>query len=136
MWSQSLPEWQRDALHRIAVTDELGAADRAAVRARLMHAHGISVVGDTVCLPLAQADLPAEANAGEPTILCGLGPVQHVDKLARDQELRCGVSGITLNFGDNGAGKSGFARVAKKPSLPRLPHSPQRSPFPEQPPPP
>src|SRR5260370_13037365 len=114
MWSQSLPEWQRDALHRIAVTDELGAADRAAVRARLMHAHGISVVGDTVCLPLAETDLPAEADASEPTILCGLGPVQHVDKLARDQELRCGVSGLKLNFGDKGASKNGSSPLANK----------------------
>lgn len=46
--------------------------------------------------------------------------MRHVDKLADDQELRCGVSGITLNFGDNGAGKSGYARVAKKLCLARV----------------
>ena len=34
-------------------------------------------------------------------------------QLSSDQELRCGVRGITLNFGDNGAGNSGYARVAK-----------------------
>jgi len=68
----------------------------------------------TACTPLVEADLPAAADGGEPTILCGIGPVQHVDKLAEDQELRFGRRGMTENFGDNGTGKSGYARVAKK----------------------
>lgn len=113
-WSQELPEWQRDALHRIALSDTLNDADRAAICTRLRHAHGLLVEGDILCTPLVEADLPAAADGSEPTILCGIGPVHHVDKLAEDQELRCGRRGITENFGDNGTGKSGYARVAKK----------------------
>jgi hypothetical protein len=119
-WSETLSEWQRDALHRIAVSDHLSEGDHNAIRARLLHADGIADQGDVVCTPLAEADLPAQAGPEPSTILCGIGPVQHVDKLANDQELRCAVSGITLNFGDNGAGKSGYSRVAKKLCLARV----------------
>jgi hypothetical protein len=119
-WSEELPEWQRDALHRIALSEALGDADRAAIRNRLLNVHGIAVEGDTQCTALTEADLPATAGAAEPIILCGLGPLRHVDKLADNQELRCGVAGITLNFGDNGTGKSGYARVAKKLCLARI----------------
>lgn len=119
-WSETLPDWQRDALHRIAISDHLSEGDRNAIRSRLFHFGGITVNGDVVCTPLAEGDLPAQAGAEPPTILCGIGPVRHIDKLAGDQELRCGVSGITLNFGDNGAGKSGYARVAKKLCLARV----------------
>jgi hypothetical protein len=119
-WSETLPEWQRDALHRIAVSHQLSEEDRNAIRARLLHAGGIADQGDVVCTPHTEADLPAQAGPEPSTILCGIGPVQHVDKLANDQELRCAVNGITLNFGDNGAGKSGYARVAKKLCLARV----------------
>jgi hypothetical protein len=119
-WSVDLPDWQRDALRRIALCETLGDADRAAIRARLLHAHGIAVEGEADCTPLGEADLPAAGGDVEPVILCGIGPVLHVDRLADNQELKCGVAGITLNFGDNGTGKSGYARVAKKLCVARI----------------
>ena len=119
-WSEGLADWQRDALHRIAISERLSDEDRIAIHNRLMHSAGIAVEGDVAITPLSQDDLPAQEEAAAPTILCGIGPVRHVDKLANDQELRYGVSGITLNFGDNGAGKSGYARIAKKLCLARV----------------
>jgi hypothetical protein len=106
-WSEGLSDWQRDALHRIAVSEQLSEEDRNAIKGRLLHSAGIAVEENVATTPLSQADLPAREEVVEPTILCGIGPVRHVDKLANDQELRYSVSGITLNFGDNGAGKSG-----------------------------
>lgn len=119
-WSEELPDWQRDALHRIAVSEQLSEEDRNAIKDRLMHSAGITIEADVAITPLSQADLPAREEVADPTVLCGIGPVRHVDKLANDQELRYGVSGITLNFGDNGAGKSGYARIAKKLCLARV----------------
>jgi hypothetical protein len=113
-WSVDLPDWQRHSHRSNALIEKLGDADRAAIRARLLHAHGIAVEGEADCTPLGEADLPAAGGDVEPVILCGIGPVLHVDRLADNQELKCGVAGITLNFGDNGTGKSGYARVAKK----------------------
>ncbi|MBU1212900.1 MAG: AAA family ATPase [Alphaproteobacteria bacterium] len=113
-WSADLPEWARDALRRIAVSDALPQEDRDAVKARIRIAQGIAVNGEHPCVPLGEDHLPAAAGDGGATILCGLGPVQNVDRLANDQELRMAVEGITLVYGHNGSGKSGYARVAKK----------------------
>ena len=114
VWSEDRPEWQRDALRRIAVSGQITETDRDAIYARLRHAHGIAVESDLACTPLAADHLPPVTDTVEPTLLCSIGPVSNVDRLAADQQLRFGVDGITLVFGDNGTGKSGYARIAKK----------------------
>lgn len=119
-WSQDRPDWQRDALRRIATCEHLSVEDREAVSLRLRHAHGIAVQGDMACTPLAAGHLPQAEDGSAPTILCGIGPVRHLDRLAEDQELRFAVNGLTLVFGDNGTGKSGYARAAKKLCLARV----------------
>jgi hypothetical protein len=113
-WSEERPDWLRDALRRIAVSGEVGDADREAILIRLRHAHGITVDSDVTCIPLAADHLPQDGEAIAPTLMCGIGPLCNVDRLAQDQHLRFGLNGITLVFGDNGTGKSGYARVAKK----------------------
>lgn len=119
-WSTELPSWQRDALRRIAISESLSDPERAAICARLKHAHGIAVDCETGCVHLDAAHLPAQAGAEGAAVLCGIGPVEHVDRLASGQELRFGVDGITLIYGDNGAGKSGYSRIAKKLCLARV----------------
>ncbi|MGJ5134354.1 hypothetical protein [Bradyrhizobium oligotrophicum] len=114
VWSEDRPEWQRDALRRIAVSGQITETDRDAIYARLRHAHEIAVESDLACTPLAADHLPPVTDTVEPTLLCSIGPVSNVDRLAADQQLRFGVDGITLVFGDNGTGKSGYARIAKK----------------------
>jgi hypothetical protein len=100
VWSEDRPEWQRDALRRIAVSGQIVELDRDAVHARLRHAHGITVESDIACTPLGADHLPPETDATDPTLLCAIGPVSNVDRLASDQELRFGLNGITLVFGD------------------------------------
>jgi len=108
-WSAERPDWQRDALRRIAVAGELTEADRKEIARRLRHSHGISVEGDVQCTPLAAEHLPARDQSHNSVVLLGLGPLHHVDRLADDQELRFAVNGITLVYGDNGTGKSGYS---------------------------
>jgi hypothetical protein len=97
-WSEQLPNWQRDALRRIAESEQLSNDDRAAILAQLKLAHGIAIEGDCPCVALGSADLPAETDDSSPTILVGLGPVRHVDQLSPDQELQFALRGITLNI--------------------------------------
>ncbi len=113
-WCADLPQWVRDALRRVATTVELGDQDRQEIDNRIRDACGIAVAGDHPCVPIDEDHLPAPAGDDEPTVLCSLGPLAHVDRLANDQQLRFAIDGITLIYGDNGTGKSGYARVAKK----------------------
>lgn len=43
-----------------------------------------------------------------------LGPVQNIDRLAGGQKLRMAPVGITLVYGENGSGKSGYTRITKR----------------------
>ena len=47
-------------------------------------------------------------------MLTELGPVQNIDRLAGGQKLRMAAVGITLVYGENGSGKSGYTRIAKR----------------------
>ncbi len=48
------------------------------------------------------------------TVLAQLGPVENIDRLAGGQKLRMAAVGITLVYGENGSGKSGYTRIAKR----------------------
>ena len=62
-----------------------------------------------------QSAAQSDAASAPVTILGSIGPLKHVDRLAADQPpLRFAKEGITLIYGANGSGKSGYCRIAKK----------------------
>ena len=109
-------EWAKDALRRLARTSGYKASesDCAEVLARVKHANGMILESAPACIALSATDLPKDVAATERTLLCSIGPVQNVDRLAKDQTLSFAVNGITLIYGDNGSGKSGYSRITKK----------------------
>ncbi len=116
-WSnhEARPDWQRDALRRIAVTGELTDDDLTALKSMIeKHAGLIDRDVDTP-IPLADDHISDASDAKPRTILGSVGPVRNVDRLANDQPpLRFGKSGITLVYGANASGKSGYCRIAKE----------------------
>ncbi|MFX6238467.1 hypothetical protein ABTF53_19805, partial [Acinetobacter baumannii] len=49
------------------------------------------------------------------TVLGSIGPLRNIDRLAAGQPpIKFAINGITLIYGANGSGKSGYCRVAKK----------------------
>ena len=49
------------------------------------------------------------------TVLASLGPVRHVDRLSSDEPpLRFAVNGVTIVYGANASGKSGYCRIARQ----------------------
>ena len=108
-WSSDLPDWQRDALRRIFVTDgQLAAKDLEEIRSM---AEG--VVGAPTPTPLSKSHIPT-MGSGTSTVLLGLSHLNNVNGFANGRQLDIADTGITLIFGENGAGKSGFARVMKR----------------------
>jgi energy-coupling factor transporter ATP-binding protein EcfA2 len=115
-WTDKQPPWARDALRRHAASPafDLSEADKAAILERVRHAAGI--VSDTELhhLPLTAEHLQFGSTTGPRALLCSLGPVAHLGRLAPGQQLRFATNGITLIYGDNGSGKSGYCRITKK----------------------
>lgn len=115
-WADKQPDWIRDALRRHAgqpgfVLDE---ENKSAVAARVRHMGGFVSDEPPACSPLTTEHLKA-SNPNDPrAVLCSLGPVKHLNRLAEEQQLRFAIDGITIIYGDNGSGKSGYCRIAKK----------------------
>ncbi|WP_454890516.1 AAA family ATPase [Sphingopyxis chilensis] len=115
-WAAKQPDWTQDALRRHAKAPgfHLDEQEKAAVIARVRHAAGIAQDEDRSCVPLSAEHLALGHAAGPRTLLCSFGPVSNVGRLAKDQQLRFALDGLTLIYGDNGTGKSGYCRIAKK----------------------
>jgi energy-coupling factor transporter ATP-binding protein EcfA2 len=92
-----------------AVSDE----DFECILANVRLAAG-SAIPDRSFAPLDASHLGHASEEARRTVLAQLGPVQNIDRLAGGQRLRMAPDGITLVYGENGSGKSGYTRIAKR----------------------
>jgi energy-coupling factor transporter ATP-binding protein EcfA2 len=63
---------------------------------------------------LAAEHFPAEANHDQAVVLRALHTLTNVGKIPSDQTLDFQAQGLTIVYGGNGTGKSGYARVLKQ----------------------
>lgn len=112
-WSQDRPLWQRDALRRIIAQGRVTQEDVAQLVELCKVGHG-APAGELVAVPLAKAHLPATPGEGAALTLVSVADVRGANNLAPGQTLDFEPKGITIIYGDNGAGKSGYARILKR----------------------
>ena len=114
-WAAGRLPWQRDALRRLATQGELTADDLLALQLQIEQAAGLPVENVPEPVPLAEGHLVQAASNNPRTVLASLGPIRHVDRLSSDQPpLRFAINGITLVYGANASGKSGYCRIARQ----------------------
>ncbi|HSC21667.1 MAG TPA: AAA family ATPase [Solirubrobacterales bacterium] len=106
-WSERLPGWQRGLL-RLLCDGPLDEAARARVLAVLLGEPGAPELP-----PLQLADLPADEGAYGTVELREIRNLQNINSLAGGQALGFGP-GLNVVFGENGAGKSGYGRLARR----------------------
>ena len=110
-WSKSRPMWQRDALRRILQKNDIDDQDIKELVIRLKNEE--SKQPNNVAIPLTETNLPANLDAAEAIRISKMNNILHVNNLATDQELTFGNEGITVIYGGNGSGKSGYTRILK-----------------------
>lgn len=108
-WSKERPAWQRDALRRLVLNDELSDEDINALVEICKASHGLAEQCDIT--PIAKEHVPDQAS-GAPVSLVSIFHHRGVNALAEDQTLKFGP-GLTVVYGDNGAGKTGYIRILK-----------------------
>jgi energy-coupling factor transporter ATP-binding protein EcfA2 len=112
--SENLPLWQRDALRRIAQKGELSVEDKETLKTAMYAEHKLDTLNDELA-PLMAEHCMIQTVDGMRSAICSIGPVTNVNQLAEGQPpLQFTPNGITLIYGDNGSGKSGYIRIAKK----------------------
>src|SRR5690348_6337080 len=106
-WSEKLPAWQR-GLMRLLCNGPLDEEGRERVLAVLL------CEADAAELPpLELAGLPADEGAYGTVELRAIRNLQNINSLAGGQALGFGP-GLNIVFGENGAGKSGYGRLARR----------------------
>jgi energy-coupling factor transporter ATP-binding protein EcfA2 len=108
-WSQERPIWQRDALRRLVLNGELGEEDIVALSEICKSRHGLAEQQET--LPLSKEYVPDKA-AEAAVSLVSIFHHRGVNALAENQTLKFSL-GLTIVYGDNGAGKTGYIRILK-----------------------
>lgn len=116
-WSESipLPLWQRDALRRLYSSCPLSATDEEEVFSICKSLHSLLGDGETALPPksISVADIPATSTTTSAVTMSSVSDVVHVNALADNQKMLFGSLGLTVVFGNNGSGKSGYARILK-----------------------
>lgn len=112
-WSNDCPTWQRDALRRLCTQEKLELLDQAELLAICK--------GSAEAQPLTAAHIRDSSSSGADVSLSALYALEHVNALATGERLTFSKTGLTVIYGDNGAGKSSYARVLKQACRARSP---------------
>ena len=109
-WSSERPTWQRDALRRLVLNDELSEDDVRELGEICKAAHGLSEQQDA--LPLTKDHIPTADTTSFQVVLHSIFHHRGVNALAESQTLRFSPA-LTVVYGDNAAGKTGYIRILK-----------------------
>jgi hypothetical protein len=110
-WSPSRPPWQRDALRRLVTKGELSDDDVSELAEVCKGSYGLAESCSPE--PLEAKHLPDRGTSIQPLRLKSLTHHDGVNALAKDQTIEFGPA-LTVVYGANAAGKSGYTRILKQ----------------------
>ena len=109
-WSKDQTKWQQEALHRLVLNGDLSSDDIGALTEICKSAHGLAESPEIK--PFAEEDIPEDSGGSDPVSLESIFHQRGVNALAEGQTLKFGQN-LTVVYGDNAAGKSGYTRILK-----------------------
>jgi energy-coupling factor transporter ATP-binding protein EcfA2 len=114
-WSVLRPAWQRDALRRLVVNGALTEKDIEELLVLVKAAHGI--IGPSQIsiapVPLDAIHICHDSAADQPVSLSSISDVCNVNAICSKKPLIFNENGMTIVYGENGTGKSGYVRILK-----------------------
>jgi len=114
-WSKTgLALWHCDALRRLFQKENLEPQDYDDLYAMMKSAHGLSDPKRRQPNPLSHKHLSVQVVNSTPVILSALRDLKNVNRIAPGQKLEFAHKGITVIYGGNASGKSGYSRVLKR----------------------
>ena len=114
-WSTTgLSLWQRDALRRVFQYENLEPQDYDDLYAMMKSKHGLSDLKERKPVPLSEEHLSVQVDKSTPVILRAVRDLKNVNRIVQGHELKFVHKGITVIYGGNASGKSGYFRVLKR----------------------
>lgn len=108
-WVAERPWWQQQALARVAAGHAFTETEFEGIADLLLRPPPADPPGGW----LGSMQQPTDAF-GPPVRLTAIRDVANVNRLANEQQLTFEPSGVTVVYGNNGSGKSGYARLIKR----------------------
>lgn len=109
-WATEQDLWKQEALRRVLQSEHTADDIEAVRKALLAHVDEES----TTLKPLTLEDLGGGCGTEAIDAINELKDVSRTNRLADGQVLKFGSTGMTVVYGHNGSGKSGYARVFKR----------------------
>ena len=106
-WAAGRPAWQQAALAKLALGDTFDASDYESLASELLHGQ------DRVVKKYSLPKDWAFPETNHPVTVSEVHIGENVNRLEPGQRLTFEPSGLTVVYGDNGSGKSGYARLLK-----------------------
>ena len=111
-WSSKLSPWRRDCLRRLALSNDLSDGDFEELLAIIRSTAGLDVVPPPpATVPFTKAHF--SGTKGTPIIIKGIANVKNVNRLLASASLDFCPKALTIVYGRNGSGKSGFVRILR-----------------------
>ena len=111
-WSKKLSPWRQDALRRLAISDQFTDNDFSDLMSMIKEEAGFKLETPA---PAAVPFTKSHFGGGNqtPVTLKKISNVQNVNRLAANAELEFCPNALTVIYGRNGSGKSGFVRILR-----------------------
>lgn len=107
-WAKDRPDWQKAALARFCKNDEYSGVEIREIADQL-------IAGTFPATPdITVDDVPGGSSTGDQVLLTSLSGVSGVNALVDQQTLSFAESGLTVIYGHNASGKSGYARLLRE----------------------
>lgn len=120
-WANKLKKnlWWRHAIRLAAEKGELGSDDFELLLTIAKMEHGLEAQDESYADYIAPLDLTGFGEERNAVKLKGISKVSHVSALISDALLEFKTDGLTAVYGDNGSGKSSYAKILKNACLTR-----------------
>jgi len=109
LWAKDRPAWQRAVLRRAALGMPFDTPYYDELARQLCDQADLEADAEFT-IEIAQTGSPNERSVR----VAAISDIRHVNALTPGVELTFETAGITVVYGDNGSGKSGFARLLKR----------------------
>lgn len=116
-WTNTeLPDWQKEAVRKLLTQELLSSEDNEQLYNRFKMDYGIFESETTLpaSQPLKEEEILGDPGASVVVVLKRIQNIKNVNALPDEAELPFAHKGLTVIYGENGAGKSGYARIFKK----------------------
>lgn len=107
-WSKERPAWQREVMRRVAAGEVLSEDDYENLVQQVLETK------ELVVPQFGLEHLPQAAPEDLPVCILAIDKPRHVNALESKEPLTFEPKGLTIVYGDNGSGKSGYARLLKR----------------------